>query len=123
MRQVEAQVARYESRRQGRLAPLVVCEANRFRRVAQVASQQVAQHRAPRDEAIAMDVHQESVRARYLVRVQYRAHSSQARRHAVKTGEPHTNFARLEFHCISRTLHDSAIIPAWIARTETGFSA
>jgi hypothetical protein len=54
-----------------------------------------------------MDVHQESVRARGLIRVQHGPHSRQTRRRAVKASEPHMNFARLEFHWISRSFHDS----------------
>ena len=58
-----------------------------------------------------LDFRQESVCACYLVRTQYRPHPRQARRCAVEAGEPHMNFAGLEFHRISRTLHNGAIVP------------
>jgi hypothetical protein len=70
-----------------------------------------------------MHFHQESVGARNLLGIQYRPHPGQARWRTFKAGEPHVNFAGLEFHCISQAFHDAAIIAASIAHAETGFLA
>jgi len=87
------------------LPHFVVIEANRGRRLRQVAGDQVAQHRAPRDEAIAMHLQVKSIGARRLIRIQYRAHASEALRCAVKAGEPQMNFAAFESYCVWRTVH------------------
>src|SRR5277367_2981043 len=105
MRQVKAQIACGESRCERWLAPFVVFEANRRRWLRQVAGNQVAQHRAPRDEAIAMYIQVKSIGARRLIRIQYCSHASKAHGRAVKPGEPQMNFAAFEFYCVCRTVH------------------
>jgi hypothetical protein len=54
-----------------------------------------------------MHLHQKAIRALNLVGVQYRPHPRQARGRAVKAGEPHMNFAALEFHRVSRAFHNA----------------